>query len=468
MQRLTLCFILCALLCSCNNKQRCDGSTTHISGEVANPTNSFVYLYKNEKQIDSILLDENNRFSITHDNLEKGLYSFKHNEYQTFYLTPGDSIVFRVNTIDFDESLHFSGSGHEKNNLLITLFLNNEKSTNVIKQFYTLPPEQYLTKLDSLNKINTTLIDEYLLTKEGEDATFEEIATANINFTKYLYKELYISNSIKNGNIPLLNDLPPAFFEHRNTVDYNNKNLQVYFPYYRYLDVYFDNVAFENYNKPTVFDRKHYEHCMHKIKAISSKLEQGQLRNLLLKNTASRYIINTKNEDKEFEVLTQFLATNTNADDHNEIKKLAEISRNHIPGKKIPNLQLVTSNNEMVSLHTLIKKPSVLYFWSYASIKSNKDLHIKARELANKYPEYDFIGINTDTDFRKWHKTILNFKYNTIKEFQLEDKLSSYQKLHINRDGKALIVHKDATIIEGNTYLNSFEIENELLGFLNL
>lgn len=470
MLRALLYFFICVLAWSCANKQDCDKTTTHISGEVVNPTSDYIYFFYNSTQLDSIPLDSNNRFSFTNDNLKEGLYNFRHNEIQTFYVVPGDSIVFRVNTIDFDESLHFSGSGEKRNNLLTQLFLNTEKANNAIKLFYDLPPEIYLEKIDSLNSLNKSLVEEFNTKNALEPKAFKKIANANVDFANFLHKELYISNLIRNSEKPIdiVEQIPESFLSHRKTVDYNNTDLQLYFPYYRYLNLYFDNIAYENYDNPLVFDRKEYEHSKHKLKAIDEKIKSGDIRNLLLKNTTSVYLANTKNEKEEQDILTQFLSLNNDPSHHTEVKKLAELSLNHIPGKIVPNLQLVNTDNEMLAVHDIITKPCVLYFWSYASIKTNKDLHMKARELASKYPEYDFIGINTDTNFRKWRNTVTNFKYNTVKEYQLEDKISSYQQLHINSNGKAIIVHKDKTIIQGNTALNSFEIENELLGFLNL
>ena len=53
-------------------------------------------------------------------NLKGGLYTFKHGvEFQYIFLQPNDSLLLRLNTWDFDESLVFSGKGAEKNNLLI-------------------------------------------------------------------------------------------------------------------------------------------------------------------------------------------------------------------------------------------------------------------------------------------------------------------------------------------------------------
>ena len=79
--------------------------------------------------VDSLKLDDKNRFLTKLDNHKNGLYKFYHNrEYQYINLEKGDSLLLRLNTFAFDESLFFTGKGAEKNNFYIELFLLNEKS----------------------------------------------------------------------------------------------------------------------------------------------------------------------------------------------------------------------------------------------------------------------------------------------------------------------------------------------------
>lgn len=71
-----------------------------IGGEIVNPKTDFVVFYKDECIIDTVKLDNKNFFLYKNDELHEGLYSFRHNEYQLFYVEPGDSLMLRVNTVD--------------------------------------------------------------------------------------------------------------------------------------------------------------------------------------------------------------------------------------------------------------------------------------------------------------------------------------------------------------------------------
>ena len=126
--------ILTTFLFSCNTSSN-SKSNTYFGGEIINPKSNIVLLLKNEKVIDEILLDENNRFISEYPSLEEGLYTFKHgNEFQYIYFEPADSILIRLNTWDFDESIVFSGLGSSKNEFLINLFLQNEKEERSSRQ----------------------------------------------------------------------------------------------------------------------------------------------------------------------------------------------------------------------------------------------------------------------------------------------------------------------------------------------
>src|SRR5690606_28179571 len=111
------------ILCSCTDPKSEDYSA-YFGGEIINPKDKWILFYQGEQLLDSISLDQNNRFFIKFDSLATGLYSFKHDiEYQYVYFDKNDSLMIRINTFDFDESLVFCGTGDEKNNFLIEMYL---------------------------------------------------------------------------------------------------------------------------------------------------------------------------------------------------------------------------------------------------------------------------------------------------------------------------------------------------------
>ena len=92
------------LIVSCCNGDK--KTTTYFGGKIINPKSDKIILYANEIAIDTFLLNENNKFFAELKNIKEGLYYFIHgNENQYMYLEPKDSLLIRLNTWDFDESI---------------------------------------------------------------------------------------------------------------------------------------------------------------------------------------------------------------------------------------------------------------------------------------------------------------------------------------------------------------------------
>ena len=125
--------VLLSLTLGCKVSDNDNNDYAYIGGEIINPKNKNVVLYNSEgKVVDSFTLDTNNRFLHKITDLKSGLYSITHGgEYQMILLEPRDSVMFRLNTYDFDESLVFTGNGARKTiTLLRPTFLTKPKLKN--------------------------------------------------------------------------------------------------------------------------------------------------------------------------------------------------------------------------------------------------------------------------------------------------------------------------------------------------
>ncbi|WP_133240831.1 TlpA family protein disulfide reductase [Marixanthomonas spongiae] len=458
-------FIATLTVISCNDNKEPATGDTWISGEIVNPKNDFIYITRNKKVLDTVKLDNNNFFSYQFKDPEAGIYFFNHNEYQTVFVEPGDSILLRVNTIEFDESLSFSGKGGEKNNLLMRFFLLNEKEAPLLARYYQLPPAEFETKVDSLKKKWEKIYNGFLA-KYDPSETFKEIAQSNIDYIYYMRKELYTAaHANKNTLNPII--YPAGFYAYRDKIDMGNELLRTTYPYYRFLNFYLDNLAHEKREAKTHFNRLSFAHNYAKLRVIDSVITNDSLKNDLLKYNVRRYLLNAKNAENEEKIIALFEETSTNTQHIKRMKKLAEATMQLTPNHSLPNLELVTTNNTLVQLKEVIKNPTVFYFWSVKSARHNKTIHLKVAELKSKFPEYDYIGINTDTNFKKWLNMVKKQDYDLSHEYQFEDIGQAEKKLVLTSVNKALIVDKNGKILEGNTNLLSTEIEEQLLGYIN-
>jgi len=457
--------LLTIAIVSCNNKEETTDGDTWLGGEIVNPKSDYVYITRNNKVLDTIKLDGNNFFSYQFKKPEKGIYFINHNEYQAVYIEPGDSILLRVNTIEFDESLSFSGRGGDRNNLLMNFFLLNEREAPLLARYNQLPPVAFETKLDSLKNEWESIYKKFLA-KNNPSKTFKKVAKSNIEYIYNMRKELYTSAHANNSSISK-ESFPKDFYEYRKSISFNDELLRTYYPYYRFLNFYLDNVAHKNKNSTENFNRLSFSHNYAKIKAIDSIITSDSLKNDLLKYNTRRYLLNGKNAEEEEKIVTLFNEVSSNTNHKRSIEKLANATMQLTSDNKIPNLVLVTTDNTIKNLQDIIKKPSVIYFWSMKSVQHYKTIHIKVAELKSKYPEYNYIGVNTDTHFKKWLSIVKRLNYNLSDEYQFENIDKAEKRLVLNSVNKALIVDKDGFILEGNTNLLNPKIEQQLLGYIN-
>ena len=465
-KNLLLLFTVFFFLFSCNNKKKDNTTFTYIGGEIINPKGDYVLIYEGDQLLDSIKLDADNHFIYKSTNLKEGLYSFSHDEFQVFYLKPLDSLMLRVNTMDFDESLSFTGDGAERNNFLMEMFLHNEEEIELMPKLYKLPPLEFEKAMDSLKTVRNNIYSDFSFSKESNNL-FTEIAKASINYDYYSKKEIYITaNERKKGSESYVT-IPESFYSYRKNIDFGSETLRSYFPYYRFLFRYFDNVALDKNDISSYYNRNSFKHSYRKIELIDSTITNEDLKNSLIKNIAGRYLLNCNSKKDQQKMLALFMKTNTNKEHQKELKEVATSCMKLTPGHKISNQLLVTPENTYKDLQTIIVKPTVIYFWSLKSVTHLKEIHRRVNDLKTKFPEFDFIGVNTDSNFNKWNATIKKYGYTTSKEFQFNDIENAQKDLIIYSINKSIIVDEKGNIINGSTNLFSSKTEEILLSFLN-
>ncbi len=455
------------LLLSCdssNNKESC--GSAWIGGEIVNPKTDFVIISHNRNVIDTVPLDEKNFFKYQIAQVDPGIYFFQHFEYQALYIEPGDSIMLRVNTIEFDESLSYSGKGSAKNNFLMELFLLNEQVDEEMPAYFNLEPLAFEHKIDSVKNDRFALFNSF---KESQTVSkgYSEVVKAAIDYSIFSKKELYISAISKKQLYDESIEIPNSFYAFRNEIDLGSESLRNYYPYFRCLEFYLDNLAFDRYKGLAPFERTSFIHSLHKLHITDSIITNDSLKNSLLRNSAGRYLLNGDNALEEAELLAIFEQLNTNTEDHKEMRSLGEATMKLAPGNTIPNVMLLTANNTVKDLQTAISKPTVIFFWSSLSIGHYRKIHTRVNELRDKYPEFHFVGLNVDNHFKKWMRIVQTNGFNPQFEFQFENFDDAEMKLLVNSVNKSMIVDGQGKILDGNTNIFGLDIEQKLLGFLN-
>ncbi|WP_246073291.1 TlpA family protein disulfide reductase [Formosa sediminum] len=441
-----------------------------LGGEIINPSNNYVVISKENNVLDTVTLDNNNRFLYKINPIDPGLYTFSHGgEIQMIFLEPTDSIVLRLNNLDFDESLVFTGHGAKENNYLINMFLKNELVSNKILKMSQASPEQFEHDLDSIkNEFQNDL--NAFKTKYNTSPLFNEIAQANIDYNFYAQKELYPFTSYGKTERKNFESLPKSFYTYRSKIDYNNDKLKNYFPYYSFLKYHFNNIALQRHfthSNDSVFNNKSLEYNLDKIHLIDSLITNDSIKNSLLKFAAFRYINASNNTEDYLPYLNSYLEKSTSKKNNYQIKNLIESLIKLKPGSTIPNTLVSNEKGNEYQINDFIDGPTAIYFWSYNMKNHFIESHKKIKELRVKYPEIDFIAINIDENKESWVNYLKQHHYSLKNEYRFMTPEKSRQILALNTINRVILVKKDKTIVNSNTNMFSKHFEVELLGLIN-
>lgn len=461
--KLIIVSILTSFLClGCGSKTN-TADIAYFGGEIVNPKNNYITIYSKESERDTISLDAQNRFIYKFDNLKAGLYHFTHGgEFQTLLVEPKDSILIRLNTNDFDESLVYTGIGSKKNNYFIKAFLNDEV---VSKQFYKLQhlePETFEKSIYTAKQQRLDYLERFALEQETSPL-FKKIAEASINYSYYTYKEKYPFGYFGNNKLIHYKDLPDGFYDYRKDVDFNDVSLSGVYSYNKFMDWYFHNTALKEYYQDGnhhKFNRQALDYNLEKLRLIDSVIDNKIIKNYVLMHATKVFVYNSASAEQSQSMVDSYLEKSTNDDDKTYIKTLANSTLSLYKGNKVPNIDIVDFNSNVIDLHDVIKAPTVIYCWSSNFKFSYRNNHYMMKSLKAKYPNMNFIAINiNDMNTTSWKKTLNLLKYPTENEYMFKNPNEAIQKFAIANSQKVLIVDDKGLIIEANTDLFSTDIE---------
>jgi len=458
--------VLCLTGCTNHNVKKVDG--TYLGGEIVNPRTSAVVIAKNDVAIDTVLLDSRNRFFYEFKNFEPGLYNFLHWEGQMIFLEEGDSILLRVNTKDFDESLSFTGIGAEKNNFLIDLFLKKEEEDRKLTYLYQKKdPRAFENSLDSLLSIRKNLYKKF---KERQQVSspFDNLISSALKIDNCQRKEQYPFSHYSKNKFRFIENLPDNFYSFRESFNYNNKDLVGHYGYINYLENYFNHQSFLQYGKKHPYNTFSFVHNISKIKIIDSVVSNPDVKDRLLRSLALRFIANNNNMEKTDQIYAAFDSACQKQSTKNRVNAIYMANKKMRAGNVIPDQILVDVEGRLVTLSNVIQKPTVIYFWSYDHPGHMQNAHTKSKDLRSKYPDFDFIGINWNNDIERWKSKIKAHKSHLDREYQFKDFSKALRDLAVlNPQSRTLILNADGTIYNSHSNLYQVDFENELLAYLN-
>lgn len=436
-----------------------ENAVTYFGGLIINPKSNFVLFMKNDKVLDTLLLDENNRFLMEFPKLVEGLYTFKHGSgFQYIYLEPSDSILVRLNTWDFDHSLVFNGKGSAKNEFLINLFLQNEKEERMMYYYFDLNEKDFQAKIDSLSKERYVKYTDFFANEGNLSKDFKKFTNTAIQFPLYRLKEVY---PYYHKGIFSLEEFPKvsnSFYDFRNKINLNEENLVSFYPYQNYVVSYLFNISYQLKEK----DSTKNDITVNILNAINEQIKAEDFKNILLKRIlVSDFLKNESTYRFNENALNIFLACCTNKEYVEQVTNLVSDCNNLTKDEPLHDFNIVSYNNVPLTINKIIKnRNAVIYFWSTDYMSSNY-LVSRVKFLKKRYPDLLFIGINMQTSPQDLTKEP-NLKLLDINNQFVLPK-DSYAHNYLSSKYPRTIIIDDAGIVKnGFTNLDSKNIDSEL------
>ncbi|RXR19023.1 hypothetical protein EQG63_06145 [Flavobacterium amnicola] len=436
------------LFISCNDILKGNDGASYFGGEIINPNSKFVYLCKDNEVIDTIELDKNNRFLQKYDTLSSGMYTFKHDpEYQYIYFDKGDSLMIRLNTQEFDNSLTFCGRGDEKNNFLIELFLKNENEKNTSFGIYDYDLKKFESKINKDQKIKKAFYDRR---KEEIDWTedFDLYAKSMLEMPYLAKKEMYPMVHKFRTSDDVCKILPKDYYCYRKEIDFNNNKLTYFAPFVGYLTSMLNNVTCQDN------DTYSLENNIKKLKVADSIFTNTTIKNSVLHNIAFMYLLEDQNIQHNKAFLDKYYQLSTDKESKQKIKKIGTQIQILAKSKNLPEIELVGLDNKKVSKLNTNGLKTVIFFWT-SEAKSHMEMaHKRAIELKQKYPDLNFIAVNIDDSDKNWKESLGKSKFN-ITELHASNFEEIKEKWVITKIHRTMIINSDGTI--NNAFVSLFD-----------
>ncbi len=367
------------------------------------------------------------------------------------YLEPKDSLLIRLNTWNFDETLVFSGRGAEKNNLLIDSFLQSEQDEKLFYAHYNLPSSEFLMKVDSTEKIRLETYNNFVTNNPNQSELYKNILKIALTYPLYTKLENYPMAHSAKMNDRKQQKINPNFYKHRDLISLNKDTLMFFYPYREYL-------VSNLYNKANNIshDISSDDFTNSLLKTISLELKNENSRNSMLRQTIISHFIRKSSCEINKNTFSTFLNLSSSVKD----KKLVELLINDInkikKGSFLSDFSVTDFNQTKRSLKSLTKnKNTVLYFWN-PDYLSNEYIGSRITYLSKKYPSLHFIGVK-----------IIGSKIDKIRRLDIKNQFylendSEANMFLTSKIPRTILINSKGSVTNGFASLSSNKIFQQL------
>ncbi|WP_299680456.1 hypothetical protein [uncultured Tenacibaculum sp.] len=441
--------LISIFLISCATSK--DENFTYVGGKIIHPKGDFVIIYNNESEVvDSIKLNTDNTFLGKLDNIKTGLYYFKHGpETQYLYLEPQDSLLMRLNTWGFDESLVFSGSNAEKNNALIENFLINEKQVKDFYKYNKLTPNDFLKTLDSLKKQKDDYLKEFKTRSVNISENYLDVLKVVLYYPLYSKLETYAINNRLRDQPDSINE--NNFISHRKDIGINGDSLMFFPPYRKYV---YNNIYYDVYAK-NIKDESD-EFTISVLETVNSKIESTDLKNRLLKESIIRHFYSKKSCGLNKKAYNLFTELSSNDADKDLISRLLSDVKHIQKNKRLPEFTIHTPQGSIEGIKDIVRGNNTVIYFRNKEISPDNWVASRMNYLIRKNPNIQFLVVNIDDRKNEYIKK-LDIKH----QFYLDENSHAHNFL-TSKYPRTILVNKKGFVVNSFCALSSEKIEKQI------
>ena len=440
MKKKDLICLMFILLSSCNFN---NNKVSYFTGKIIKKTTDKISILKDEYILNETLISNDGVFFMSLDSIKDGLYNFKHlPEFQYVLFENGDSLVLRLNALDFDESLVFNGKGSSKNNFLIDIFLSHENEENYLNSNFRENPYNFKNIIDSLLNIKQLQFEDFKKLKKS-NKTSELIIEHAIKLPLYLKLEAYLSGLKTKEELNMSSE---NFYNFRSDINLNIEELSNFKPYLDYIILRTNNESRIDFNS---FSNLDLEFNLDRIKFVNATVINPVLKSKILRYIAFEYLLK---EDILIDIetfLNMFLEISVDQKTNLEIKQLYSNISFLQKDKYLPEIELTNTYGKSKNITDFISnKPIIYIFWSYELNSHKITLFDKVFDFIKSNNKYNFHCININSSKIKWRES-LSFikKNNNIKHFIANDFNNMSKKMILNNLNKTIKTDRKGKII---------------------
>ena len=443
-----------SLFLSCSSEQT--RSETYFGGKIINPKSNYVVLHSMQEVIDTLFLKKDNTFLGKLQNPNEGLYYFTHgNENQFIYLEPQDSLMLRLNTWYFDESIVYAGRGAERNNILIDCFLEDEKDNQIFYKLNLLEPKKFQAKTDSLLRLKLNTYNNYIAKNPNETPEFRHILKTALTYPVYAKIERYPVAHSKIGHKTVSTEINQTFYNHRKSIRINNDSLMYFPPHLKYVGNYLYNITYELGHSPRKYEYTS-DFTVDLLMNIEKKLTSQEFKNTFLKQTVIGHFYRRSSCKVHQETFDIFFKLSTDGQDKKLVQQLLSDSKLVKKGQRLTDFTITNYNNRHNSIKKLIKnKSTFLFFWNPVYV-SPEYISSRINYLTQQFPQVQFIQIQINDNFNKIIPEL------DIKNQYFITPKSDANQFLTSKMPRGIILNNKGMITNGFAYISSKNLQKEL------